>query len=79
MPAVDDYSAAYEGHRAEHLEPPADRYSSACQHFEDLVVGELTWENTQAHTDVFYIAKDMFELDQATCFAAQTAFELSGT
>ena len=34
LAAVDEYSAAYESHRADPVGPPTDPYFSACEHFE---------------------------------------------
>lgn len=81
LAAVDNYALAFEEDRADphsHLLPPAEKYFSASEHFVDLVVGKLTWENASEHTSIFYVAKDLFELVKVICEAAPKRFELSG-
>src|SRR6266536_2731236 len=94
LAAVDQYSAAYESHRADPISPPTDRYFSACEHFVDLVVGNrlfdrsLSFEvakesgilarDTQEWFAVFEIAKDIFEVTKGICVASTKAFEVDG-
>ncbi len=94
LAAVDEYSAAYDSHRADPVGRPMDRYFSAGGHFVDLVVGDRLFDrtvpfeivkesgivarDTQEWFAVFDIAKDIFLMTKGLCAASAKAFEANG-